>query len=202
MYIISRVMHPLMMPIYMILIIALLFPQLLSPLPIGMRHYFILLIFICTFLIPAISIIVFKNSGWISSYSIEDQKERITPFLFVSIIYAITTYTVITKLQMSNLIITILAGTTFLLLILTIVTYFYKISIHNAASWGTAGFLLGIFYNGLLDPLLLYLSLFFIIISGIVGSARLWLGAHNPHQVLYGSILGFIFCFGAMLLFG
>lgn len=202
MNIISVVLHPLMMPLYMMLILAFAYPEFLSPLPSELRFQFLVVITICTFVIPAISMVVFKSSGWISSYSIEKREERIVPFLFVVFVYGFTTYTMMTKLEMNSLVNTILASTTGLLLILTVITGFYKISIHNAAAWGTAGFLYGIFYKSALDPVLFYLALVFILLSGLVGTARLFLGAHTPRQVLHGSLLGFFLCLIAVMVYG
>lgn len=197
---ISVLLHPLMMPLYMVFIISLGFPSLLAPLAPSLRYYFLGMVFSCTFVIPAISMIVFKSSGWISSFSIEKREERTVPFLFVSFIYGFTTYMLHYKVEINGLITTIMATTTLLLITLTIITLYYKISIHNAAAWGTTGFLLAIFYKTSLAIDLLYLSVFFILLSGLVGTARLYLGAHSPKQVLYGSLLGFVTCFGSVML--
>jgi len=83
----------------------------------------------------------------------------------------------------------------------TMITFFYKLSIHSLAIWGAVGILLPMNkiseVNGLLVP-----TAFVIVIAGLVMSARLALNSHTPREVLVGSVSGFaIGFFGMIILF-
>lgn len=122
------------------------------------------------------------------------------PFLFVSIFYGITTYMFIYQVRVNSTVATMFIATTVLILILTLITTQYKISIHTAGVSGVVGFLIafGIKYPG---SQTLYPLLAMIIVSGLTMSARLQLNAHTPKEILAGAIVGLGICFGALTLF-
>ena len=70
-----------------------------------------------------------------------------------------------------------------------VITIFYKISIHSAASWGIIGILLPL--NKISNGILLVPTVSLIVIAGLVMSSRLMLNAHTPREVLAGCLLGF-----------
>ena len=83
----------------------------------------------------------------------------------------------------------------------TVVTFFYKLSVHSLSLWGAVGMMLPMNKvseaNELLIPTVLV-----ILIAGLVMSSRLALDAHSPREVMVGSISGFaIGFFGMILLF-
>jgi membrane-associated phospholipid phosphatase len=76
------------------------------------------------------------------------------------------------------------------------VNFRWKISIHMVGIGGITGMLLGLSSLFLLDlrvPIIIS-----ILIAGILGSARLRMGAHQPSQVYVGYLVG-IFCEYLML---
>jgi len=155
------------------------------------------IIFIVTFVIPAISIGTLRLSNFISDLTLVDQKQRVTPFLFVTCFYGISAYMFYAKLNINNLIFLIFAITTFLLFILTIITYFWKISIHGAGIGGIIGFILALSFA---FPIMHFAIAFatLIIIAGIIAYARLSLNAHTPKQVYGGILLGILLCFTSL----
>jgi len=160
----------------------------------------LIIIFIVTFIIPIISIGTLRLSNFISDFRLEERKQRVTPFLFVTCFYGITAYMFYSKLNFNSLIFVIFAITTVLLLMLTIVTRFWKISVHGAGIGGTIGFILAL---GLYHPIPNFAIVLAVIavISGLIVYARLSLNAHTPLQVYTGVVLGMIFCFTTLYLF-
>ena len=104
------------------------------------------------------------------------------------------------KLSINNLIVVVFAATTVLILILTIITVFWKISIHSAAIGGVVGF---IFALGMIHPIVnfTFILAFIILIAGLVIYSRLMLNAHTPWQVYAGAVLGFLVCFMSIYYF-
>lgn len=199
-HIISAIFHPLLMPSYLFLFIILFATSLMQPLQRESLFRVLIIIFIVTFIIPIISIGTLRLSNFISDFRLEERKQRVTPFLFVTCFYGITAYMFYSKLNFNSLIFVIFAITTALLLMLTIVTRFWKISVHGAGIGGTIGFILAL---GLYHPIPNFAIVLAVIavISGLIIYARLSLNAHTPLQVYTGVVLGMIFCFTSLYLF-
>lgn len=199
-HIISAIFHPLLMPSYLFLFIILFATSLMQPLQRESLFQVLIIIFIVTFIIPIISIGTLRLSNFISDFRLEERKQRVTPFLFVTCFYGITAYMFYSKLNFNSLIFVIFAITTALLLMLTIVTRFWKISVHGAGIGGTIGFILAL---GLYHPIPNFAIVLAVIavISGLIIYARLSLNAHTPLQVYTGVVLGMIFCFTSLYLF-
>ncbi len=88
---------------------------------------------------------------------------------------------------------------TAMVMVTWIVTFFYKISVHSLAVCGGLGILLPI--NQTTEQLeLLMPTVAIILISGVVMSSRLLLGAHTPREVMYGGVVGFMIGFGGMII--
>ncbi len=80
----------------------------------------------------------------------------------------------------------------------TVVTFFYKISIHSLSIWGAIGMMLPMNKISEADSLLIP-TLFVIVVAGIVMSSRLVLNAHTPRQVMVGAVSGFAIGFFGMV---
>ena len=197
---ISLVFHPLLMPSYLFLFIMIFASSLLQPLKKESLPQVLLIIFFATFIIPAISIGTLRLSNFITDLHLSDKRQRITPFLFITCFYGVTAYMFYEKLNFNNLIFIILSTITVLLFLLTIVTYFWKISVHGAAIGGTIGFLLAL---SLIYPISHFeISLAsLIVIAGLVVYARLVLNAHTPLQAYTGFAMGIILCYFSLYIF-
>ncbi|MEO9851958.1 MAG: phosphatase PAP2 family protein [Reichenbachiella sp.] len=141
-----------------------------------------------------------KFSGSISSFRLENREERVMPFSFVSIFYGLTTYLFVFKIQVNDIIALLLIATSILVILLTIITLWFKISIHAASISGVVGFFL---FFGIKFPesQTLYPLLILLISAGFVMSARLQLNAHTPKEILVGMLTGLGICFATLYWF-
>lgn len=153
----------------------------------------LLLLWLNTFIAPAIMMFYFKKMGMITSLYVEEAAERRIPYLACVIIYGLATYLFGWQLQpigeLAPQISVILASVTLSLALIAMVSYFWKISAHATGIGGTIGMLSGLMIRfdetALLMPLLLT-----ILIGGWLMSARLQLNAHTPSQILAGVFCG------------
>jgi len=190
--IVSLIFHPLLMATYLFLLLSATLPSALDPIQTSAHNGFILLIFLITFVLPALNIVVFRMMGSIKSLTMYNRQERFGPFLFISALYLIVTYFFYNNYRMGlhdtvfKLIIIIDA----LVILATIITLFFKVSVHALALWGLLGIVLPlnkIAENGqLLIPTVLI-----ILAAGVVMSSRLKLNAHTPREIMIGSLVGF-----------
>ena len=114
--------------------------------------------------------------------------------MMVTVYYGVTAYLFIFKMHVNQTVATIFLATGVLLLVLTLITFWYKISIHAAGVSGLVGILLALALN-YPNPVIGRLLIVFLICSGLVMSARLQLNAHTPMEILSGSLLGSGICF-------
>lgn len=87
-----------------------------------------------------------------------------------------------------------------LVIVATIVTFFYKISVHSMAIWCVLGILIPMNHDAA-DGILFYPILGVILLAGIVMWSRLYLQVHSFTEVMTGSVLGFLISFGLMVAF-
>ena len=130
----------------------------------------------------------------------EQREERIIPFSFIAILYSVLTYLFYsrTRIGLNDNLLKFLIIIDALVIVATLVTIFYKVSVHSLAIWGLIGILLPL--NKVSeDGALLYPTLVSIVVAGLVMTARLQLNSHTPREVMVGGMLGFAVSFGAMI---
>jgi hypothetical protein len=196
--VISVVFHPLLMTTYLFIVISLYLPAIL--LPARASLWLVFLVFLMTFLLPSLNFLFFRFSGTIRDLTMIERRDRILPFVFVSILYCVVTYMFYWKFPVPNLL-KIMLIITAMVLASALVTMFYKVSVHSVAIWGILGILVPL--NQASEGMLLYPLAAGLVIAGVVMSARLLLNAHMPREVMVGGVMGFGIGFaGMMLLFG
>lgn len=185
--IITFLFHPLLMPL---LGFAILFNSgtFLELAPFELQKFLYIIIFAGTFLLPIITIPLLYFFGNISSLYLDNRKERHFPILITAIFYYFTFY-LIKSLPLEHIFITFILSSFVSVMITLIITLRWKISAHLVGLGGIAALILfiSIYYQ---INLVIYFILS-LIISGIVGSARIFLQKHNLLQVSIGFIAGF-----------
>jgi membrane-associated phospholipid phosphatase len=195
--IISVVFHPLLMTTYLVLLLGIFFPQMLL-IKASALKLFALLVFFVTFVLPGLNMVMFKVNGVISSLTLESRAERIVPFIFISIIYSLVTSLFFYKGSFGSNFNKLMLIVSLLVIAATLITFFYKISVHSISIWGAVGILLPL--NKIVDGSLLWPTAAIIVVAGLVMSSRLFLNAHTPREILIGAVVGFSIGFCALLL--
>ncbi len=193
--IISTIFHPLLVPTYGLLILINLNTHSILMINEEYRYYIVAFVFISTFFIPTLIILIMKKIGVVHSLEMHTQKERVFPILMVAIAFYITYY-FLKRVGLTGLITLFMVGSTMLVLITLLINYATKISLHLTAWAGLLGALTGFAIRFNYNLTLIIFSL--ILLTGIIASARLKLNAHNPLQIYLGFVLGML---GMMSLF-
>jgi hypothetical protein len=193
---ISIIFHPLLLATYLFTAFILMDPMLV--LPPGYtkvaQWLIVLVVWLTTFAIPALSLGLLKYTGNISSLKLQNRKERLLPFFYITIFYAFTAYYFSRQMLVTDITSGIFILTAMMILAASIVTFFWKISVHSVSMGGVVG-LLFVITAMLPESPVNYLLLAAILISGLVLSARLKLQAHTPAQVYMGFVLGLLISF-------
>lgn len=146
-------------------------------------------IFVTTFVIPMIFMFILKKVGVIKSITMERREDRFIP-LIIMVIFLYTTQTLfrdVTALGFFNFFI---VCNIILCSIVFWINIYWKISLH-AIGCGSLVSIIFILASISVEIFLPYLFAA-IIISGVVGSARLYLKSHSASQVYTGFAVGFM----------
>ncbi|MGB3585028.1 MAG: phosphatase PAP2 family protein [Tunicatimonas sp.] len=188
----SVLMHPLLMPTYLFALLFYYAPIVVER-GVSNPDYLLLAIFLTTFLIPLVYVTVSRflviRKNYLAVISMPTRQERVLPFFFISLFYIIVTFLFVYKFNDSSVLSILLAAFTVIIIVASVATLFIKVSAYSASSSGLIGFIIGLGSEYpqafLVTPLVIVL-----IISGLVMSSRLYIGSHEPKDILVGSIIG------------
>ena len=185
--IITIIFHPLLMPLYGMTIIFAA-PTLFGYLPFNLMKLLFLIILVNNVLLPISLMPFFIQRKIISSYSINDRKERNIPLIITTLLYGTTSY-IIFRFPIPVFLKTFIFSTAFLSFVVTLINFKWKISLHSVGSGALIALVL-ILSVKMLTPLQWYLTGAFVA-AGLTLSSRLKLNIHNPQQVWVGLLTGF-----------
>lgn len=195
--IVLRLFHPLLIPIYNILLFYVLgFINLYHAL-IGLAYTILF-----SLLIPLLSLHWLHAKGAISSVDIPKQEDRVIPYLICAT--SLTACSIVLAYNsMYPIVYATLYSGAISLIICSLINFWWKISIHTTAIGCWLGCVLHLYviwpfgyftsgYSSVLSSV--------VLIAGLVGSARIASGQHNLIQIYAGFFLGFVVGFSMLFL--
>jgi membrane-associated phospholipid phosphatase len=193
--VISFLFHPMLMAtigMYLILNIG----PLSSILGADGKRLIYLIVFFSTAVLPVSLLPLFYQFGVIKSFQMESSRERVVPVMMTAFFYFLG-YLLLKRLGVTGLIAGFMQATVIATIGAGLVSYYWKISMHTIGIGGLAAatYAMSIHYSVDLSWIL---ALIFLL-AGLVGSARLYLGAHKPSQVYAGFLWGFLIVLGALI---
>lgn len=187
--IISWVFVPLLMPVYGIMLIFTL--SFLRFAPFHAKLLFTLIVFGINFLVPMVLVLILKKLGVIEDIGLNGRKERLIPYVITMVCLAGTGFFLYMK--MAPLWVAMFyAGGALAALINMLVNFRWKISAHAAGIAGLVAMLIQVIKEGPADDGIVWWIVGAIVMAGLLGSARIWLGRHTLMQVLAGTAVGFL----------
>lgn len=194
---VSYLFHPLLFLTYLVILLGLMMPRFLLIPPAAIWRFagFVALI---TFIFPAANIVMLKAFGTIRSLEMEKRKDRLLPFMMITVFYGVVCAMFYYKVSMNLNFNKIMLIATALTAVATVMTFFFKISIHSLAMGGALGIIMPL--NKAAGGALLYPVALLIVLAGLVMSARLYLQVHTLREVGYGAALGFLVGFFGMII--
>lgn len=181
---ISMLMHPLVIPLYAVLVIFASTNMLPAiSLIIGG------IVLINTMLMPAVAIGLMRFTKILSNLSLTERRERNIPLLVVIVGYLLALY-ILRDVHSAIFIRKFLFAAVIAVWCATAVNYFWKISLHMVAAGGLLALVvLMTISSGAISAGILCST---VLAVGALASARLYLGHHNPLQIAAGFCNGFL----------
>ena len=147
------------------------------------------LVFMLTYVIPLLLLIVLKRTGHVKNLQFPTIKERrLSVFLMIALFY-ILAKGLVKSSETRALGILFYGASLSLITVYLLFSIRIKSSLHLLSMGNTVGFFL--VFNLTRNPVLLPMIVILLFLSGLLASARLRLGAHTPIELLVGFLLGF-----------
>lgn len=184
----SYVLHPLLMPFFAVVLVMNLNTYIAYSISPQVQRIIITLVFITTGVLPVLTAILLLQKGIIKSLEMETIAERRLPFISTAIFYMVCFY-LLKQLPVPRLLSLMVLGATITIFIAWVLSYKWKVSVHMIGIGGFAGMMFGL--SQVLNADLLLMIIGAILISGLLGTARLVMEAHTPKQIYFGFLIGF-----------
>ncbi len=195
--IVSVIFHPLLLPTYTFLYVMYINPYIVGGWASPQMKIAIIQVFINSFIFPVLVMLLLKGLGFVDNLQLKTREERFVPFIATMIFY-VWTYFVFSRSGLPEIFSDIILAATFAIVLAFLTTILYhKISLHGMGM----GLLFAFIINTVAMSQLNLLPFVFLIIllSGIVGTARLLLQAHQPRELYAGFAVGLL-CMNIALL--
>ena len=187
--IVSVAFHPLFFTLYAFMFLVLFVPFLFA----GIHQYEQLLVLariaINTVFFPFATIFLMLKLGFVSSLTMPERKERIIPYIAISIFY-FWNYMALKNLGVHPALLNVVLGITISIYMAFFLNLFYKVSIHTVGAGNFVAIALSAammsHYN--LEPQVIAV----VILAGLIGSARLYLRAHRAADIYSGYMVGML----------
>lgn len=183
----SNAFHPLLSLTWATLLMVGFTPLAILPTP--TRLLLVGEVFLCTCLLPALIFLLLSKVGIVKNgVALRDRQDRVFPlFIYMMLCYVLTILLANQGLPQWAMI--YYFGGAFLASVFVLVTIWWKISGHAA---GNASIAVASLFMHYLFPAIfpLLIPVVWIVLTGAVSSARLYLGRHTMAQVFIGMLAG------------
>ncbi len=136
---------------------------------------------------PVLTALILLQKGMIRSLEMHSVAERRLPFISTAFFYLVCYYLLL-QLPIPRMLSLMVLGATISIFIAWILSFKWKVSIHMIGIGGITGMLFGL--SQVLNAGLIMMILTSVLISGLLGSARQYLGSHTPLQIYAGFAIG------------
>lgn len=189
-HLVSYLFHPLLMPIYAMLLVFGIYPYYFAHLDFKAKVLAFGAVFLNTFFFPVLAICIMKGLGMISNFKMETRNERILPFIATMVFYFYCYMVTNKMLQLGEFPSDIILGGCITVFLLFLINLSFKVSIHAAGVGNLVGVVLMLITMSSFNLEGLFLAV--ILLAGVVGTARLYLGAHQNLDIYSGYFVGLI----------
>lgn len=193
---ISVLLHPVFMPLACSLLLFYCMPHVFAGITLKVLDGWFIMMVTNTIMFPVILILLLKGLGFIKSIYLRDVKERVIPLIGTMVFY-FWPYLVAKNVHAPEAAKILLLGNFWGIVIVFIITIFFKISMHTSAAGSLLGF---VFVLMLLSHSVLAMALCIALIAALlIGWARYAVGAHTSRELWLGYVVGIIAQLGAYL---
>lgn len=149
----------------------------------------LLLVYTLTIVLPSVGIYVYRTVHKLTQHDLQFRHNRIVPYCLHLISYWVL-LSILDVLRAPSFIGGIVVISLLVQLSCTIITLWWKISMHSAGVGAIIGALIA--YSAIFQFNPVWWLCLAILVSGLVNSSRMYLRQHTLWQVLGGTLVGFV----------
>lgn len=191
-HIFSWVLSPVLIPTYAIF--TVLWCTTLAVLPAGLRWNVVAMTWLLTCILPVIAIILLYKMKIISHPGLNNRRERYIPYVLTAVCYLGAAWYMF-RIHAPSWMYMFMVGGAVAAVLSCVVNIWWKISAHLAAMGGYVALLFRIMADNTAVCDIRVLISVAIILTGILGSARIQLRCHTFWQVIAGAANGFLWVY-------
>lgn len=184
---VSAVFTPFSIPFLAFLILFLF--SYLSIMPIQYKLIVLGIVYCFTIMIPVLAIFIFKKINGFSAQELGERKKRYVPF-FLTITSYVFCLLMMNRLNIPWYMSGIILAALIMMVICIVVNLKWKLSEHMAGAGAVIGGLVA--FSALFGYNPVWWLCLFILLAGVLGTARIILGHHTLGEVMGGFAVGFI----------
>lgn len=184
---VSAVFTPFSIPFLAFLILFLF--SYLSIMPIQYKLIVLGIVYSFTIMIPVLAIFIFKKINGFSAQELGERKKRYVPF-FLTITSYVFCLLMMNRLNIPWYMSGIILAALIMMVICIVVNLKWKLSEHMAGAGAVIGGLVA--FSALFGYNPVWWLCLFILVAGVLGTARIILGHHTLGEVMGGFAVGFI----------
>ncbi len=202
----SYLFHPLLILFYSLFLFLCLKPHLMGAFHWSEQTLLIILLFIYTFVVPAIGILLLKFTGLIKTLNMEDKYERYGPLIICAVFYLWLWVNLRSQDNIPKLMLAFILSSILCIFLAFIFNLMIKVSLHAMAMASFCSFWIiirwfhsedHVFYfrflkSGISTFHIHYMIGLSLILTGWIGTCRLILKSHEPTEIYLGYFIGII----------
>lgn len=189
--VVAKVLSDMFRPTYfpMLGFVLLLIFTYLSMLPWQLKLSLLAMVYMMTIFLPAIGVYTYRRINHLTPQELQLHHNRMVPYMLHIICYCILLY-VMNDIHAPVFISGIIVISLLVQCICTVITLWWKISIHSAGMGAIIGALVAYSIIFQFNPVWWLCAA--ILVSGLVNSSRMLLRQHTLGQVMGGTFVGFL----------
>ena len=186
--IISIIFHPIFIPLLIFYLTITYIDSLRAPITHNLSSIY-LIVSLSTIILPLISTYIIVSFNPNASLELTCKEDRFKPLMIGAILGMLGFLYLAPFLVFSPILKTFYLSFIFLISLASLISVFWKISLHMIGIGAATGFciILNVLYENII-----FLSVVFFLLSGLIGYARLKEKAHSKNEIYMGFVLGFL----------
>ncbi len=186
----SYIFHPLFIPFYISWFITFIHPSYFSGFSDAGKKRVMIMITINAIAFPFITVVLLKALGFIDSFFLRTQRDRIIPYIASMTFFFWAQYALREQSEIPRILVAFMFGVFISSAAALIANIYFKISMHAIGMGGFIGIFFAIMQQNTM--LMTWPLSTALLIAGLVCTARLIVSNHTPKEIYSGLLVGFI----------
>jgi hypothetical protein len=195
-HLLSLLFHPVFGPLYILIFLLYVQPVLFVGFSADMKVRTLLIVTLNLIFFPLLTVVLLRALGFIDSIFLKTQKDRIIPYVACGIFFFWAYLVFRGQPHYPALLKTYILGVFLASSAALIANIYLKVSMHMIGAGCAVGFLLLLFHTAAMPvSAALFIA---VLLSGLIGSIRLFLTAHQPAEIYLGFAIGLLTQYAAL----